>query len=105
MVKKPRPQSEEVLKMEEDRRLVHVAKFACEKCGQKIIGHLWAPPEDRITDEIRKEHTVCSKEVHRDECKGRLGIGPQSYRSTRGRPKSRGSDTLGRGGPGLATFA
>lgn len=87
MEKKPRRQSEEVLKMEEDRRLVHVAKFACEKCGQEIIGHLWALPEHRITDEVRKEHTERSKEVHRDECKGRVGITPQSYRSTRRRPK------------------
>jgi hypothetical protein len=34
-----------------------------------------------------KEHTEQSKEAHRDECKGQMGIAPQSYRSTRHRAK------------------
>ena len=76
MVKKPRRQPEEVLKMEEDRRLAHVAKFACEKCGKEIPVQLWALPEHRITDEVRKESTEQSKEAHRDECKGRMGTTP-----------------------------
>lgn len=74
MVEKPRRQSEEVLKMEEDRTLVHVAKLACEKCGQEINAPLWIRPEHRITEDVSKEHTEQSKEAHRDECKGRMGI-------------------------------
>ena len=71
--------------MEAGRVLVDVGKFTCEKCGREIITHLCALPEHTITADVRKEYTKRSKEVHAEDCKGRSGITPTSYRPPRRR--------------------